>query len=68
MEAVLKQSFGTASIVKPGIAAHDKRIQLPAAGLLPLNRQKNAAAGKAQGIGAEFPGISRREIPGNWSG
>jgi hypothetical protein len=47
---------------------HDKRIELPAAGLLPLNRQRDVAAWEAQGIGAEFPGISRREIPGNWSG
>jgi hypothetical protein len=47
---------------------HDKRIELPIIGLLPLNRRKNAATWKAQGIGAEFHGISRRGSPWNWSG
>jgi hypothetical protein len=49
-------------------AAQDKRIELLITGLLPLNRRKNAAAWKAQGIGAEFHGISRRGSPWNWSG
>jgi hypothetical protein len=48
--------------------SHDKRIELPITGLLPLNRRKNAAAWKAQGIEAEFHGISRRGSPWNWSG
>jgi hypothetical protein len=45
---------------------HDKRIELPITGLLPLNRRKNAAAWKAQGIDSPvFCGSARKKCAPN---